>query len=176
MTTIVASSQSDDPWLAMAAIAQAVIACTVLGGALGLRQSRKLRILNYEDRFEERYWLLMERLSLNALRGDVEMHEPCDDSDQKLVRSYFRLCETQLNMRAEGWITDNTWTAWTKGMQTRLDQWPFSEIWSQIRDNPRAGRLYTRLRAFTAPNPRLDPCEKRYLSKWFRGLTGSNRR
>lgn len=82
----------------------------VVLGVFGLRQNRKLRIMNFEDRFEQRYWQLMERLSLAALQGETQAdHGACGGPDEKVMRSYFRLCESELNVRAAGWVTDNTW-------------------------------------------------------------------
>nr|WTB31162.1 hypothetical protein OG781_18215 [Streptomyces sp. NBC_00830] len=172
MAQILASSL-DTWWYGVAAIGQAVVALAVAFGVFGLRQSRKLRIIAYEDRFEERYWSLMERLSLQALKGAVQPDaRVCTDDDRLAVRSYFRLCETQLNVRAAGWITDATWKVWGQGITDRMHRFPFDEGWDEIVANPRADRLYRRLRQFVDGGS--DPCPLPRRKRWWRGLTGSN--
>jgi hypothetical protein len=160
-------------WLAVAAISQGIVALFVLIGVAGLRQGRRQRIIAYEDRFEERYWSLMERLSLEALRAAVEAPAaPYDrqDSDLLVARSYFRLCETQLNVRASGWITDATWKLWEQGITNRMGRYPFNVAWREI-DDP---KLYKHLRLFV--NGGGDPCRLWRPVRWWRGLTGKSRR
>ncbi|MBL1104931.1 hypothetical protein JK361_10045 [Streptomyces sp. 5-8] len=166
----------DTWWFGVAAISQAVVAGGVLLGLVGLKQARKLRIRGYEDRFEERYQALMERLSLAALRGATQDPPPAEltERDQKAVRSYFRLCETQLNMRAEGWVTDATWDLWEHGITDRMSHWPFTRVWNEILADPLAGHLYARLREFKAGV--TDPCTLSDFRRWWRGLTGKSRR
>lgn len=177
-----------DSWIEVTAISQAVIAFTVVVGVIGLRQARKLRILTYEDVHEARYWNLMERLSLEALRGTPCLARgagvaecpgtpnPPREEDELIARAYFRLVETQLNVRAAGWITDNSWSVWSKGIAAQMRRWPFSAVWAQLRDEAHAEHEFGRLRAFMAQNPILDPCKKSRLSRWIRGLTGVNKR
>ncbi|MGW2338608.1 hypothetical protein ACWCXS_32175 [Streptomyces sp. NPDC001685] len=50
-------------WAGVGAICQAIVALFVIIGVRHLRESRKLHIMAYEDRFEKRYWNLMERLT-----------------------------------------------------------------------------------------------------------------
>src|SRR5947209_16664065 len=109
--TVFALSKWDTTWLAVGSIAQGILALGLLSGLLKLRRASKLRIIAFEDRFEERYQILMERLSLDGLRGATQEPPPAhvNPEDEKVVRAYFRLCETQLNVRAAGWITDSTW-------------------------------------------------------------------
>jgi hypothetical protein len=176
MPQILAASPWDTDWFAVGAIAQAVVALFVIIGVRNLRESRKLRIIAYEDRFEERYWNLMERLSLSALRGAVQRPSPnnCRDEDVLVARSYFRLCETQLNVRAQGWITDATWRLWGQGITDRMHHYPFTVAWDEVVANPRANHLYRRLRQFVDGGS--DPCQLNWFRRWRRCLTGCNRR
>ncbi|GAA0426346.1 hypothetical protein GCM10010357_54870 [Streptomyces luteireticuli] len=170
------ASPWDTTWYAMAGIGQALVAIVVSVGAFNLRQSRKLRIIAYEERFEERYWHLMGRLSADALKGAVQRRPPnkCKDSDLQVVRSYFRLCETQLNVRASGWITDATWDLWAQGIYGRMRHYPFTRVWDEVIANPRADHLYRRLREFLDGG--RDPCQLKGWARWWRGLSGPNRR
>ncbi|MFI8768902.1 hypothetical protein ACIGN6_28895 [Streptomyces sp. NPDC053792] len=177
MYHVLAESPWNTTWYAVSAIGQAIVAAAVLFGVISIRQARKLRIIAYEDRFEERYWKLMERLSPEALRGAVQPPAPgrtLDDKDFQAVRSYFRLCETQLNVRAAGWITDGTWELWREGIRTRLGHYPFNVAWQEILGNEDAKHLYQRLRQFDAGH--REPCRMGYFRRFWRGLTGSIRR
>ena len=176
MYQTLAQSPWDTTWYGVAAIGQAVVALFVIIGVRNLRESRKLRIIGYEDRFEERYWNLMERLSMRALRGAVR-HPPrrrCKESDLLVARSYFRLCETQLNVRAQGWITDATWKTWGQGITDRMHHYPFSVAWDEVVANPRANHLYRQLRLFRDGGS--DPCSMSWFARWRRCLTGKNHR
>jgi uncharacterized membrane protein len=170
------ASEWDTNWFAVGGIAQAILALFVIIGVRNLRESRKLRIIAYEDRFEERYWNLMERLTLDALRGAVQHPTPrrCKDSDLLVARSYFRLCETQLNVRASGWITDDTWRNWGQGISDRMHHYPFTAAWDEVVSNPRANHLYRRLRQYVDGGG--DPCQMKWFKRWRRCLTGDNRR
>ncbi|MDC2953375.1 hypothetical protein PO587_02775 [Streptomyces gilvifuscus] len=164
----------DTNWFAVAAISQAIVALFVLIGVVGLRQGRRLRIIAYEDRFEERYWSLMERLSLEALRAAVQAPDapyPERGADLLVARSYFRLCETQLNVRASGWITDATWSLWEKGITDRMSRYPFKAAWQEVDADQ---GLYKRLRLFVDGGG--DPCRLWLPVRWWRGLTGKSRR
>jgi hypothetical protein len=41
---------------------------------------------------------------------------PVSPYDEKAIRSYFFLCEDELEMRASGYISDNTYKIWTDGI------------------------------------------------------------
>ncbi|MFJ5143002.1 hypothetical protein [Streptomyces sp. NPDC088707] len=175
--TVLALSKWDTTWIAVGAIAQAIVALGLILGLFNLRRASKLRILSFEDRFEERYQQLMERLSLEGLRGATLETPPAQvsEKDQLVVRAYFRLCESQLNVRAAGWVSDGTWAHWKQGMTDRMGHWPFTAVWDEIRTDLRAGHLYRRLRAFKNDNY-TDPCTMKLPRRWWRGLTGPNRR
>lgn len=54
-------------------IALIVTAVGVVGGVLGLRQSYRERLRQFESRYVERYWQILDRLSLDALSGYVQI-------------------------------------------------------------------------------------------------------
>jgi len=71
--------------------------------------------------YVQRYWTIIDRFSLEAASKDRPDAKP-DESDQKAIRAYIRLCEDELEMRAEGWISDSTYKIWASSicMQLRL--------------------------------------------------------
>lgn len=48
------------------------------------------------------------------------------------MRSYLRLCEDELELRKEGWISGETWQIWQTGMVAQLRRWPFDVIWTEV--------------------------------------------
>ncbi|WNE95552.1 hypothetical protein PS467_09470 [Streptomyces luomodiensis] len=156
-------------------VAQMIIAFGVLVGLCGLRKNRKLRIMSFEDRFEQRYWELMERLSPKGAR-DGQRRRRVSPMDEAVARSYFRHCEAELNARAAGSITHRTWGVWKEGIQSHMRRWPFARVWDDIQAEGQAADQYPRLLAFTAANPEDDPWKRGWLVSWMCCLTGVNRR
>lgn len=86
--------------------------------ALSIRASQRQRLRQFEGFYVQRYWALMDKLSLDALRG-IPL-ETVRTSDQKAVRAYIRLCEDECELRVKGWIADATWSIWAEGMKISL--------------------------------------------------------
>lgn len=99
----------------------------------GLRQRHR----QFESFYVQRYWALMDRLSLDALKGEFESPSRPSMEDEKVIRSYFLLCEDECDLRAAGWISDATWNVWRTGMASHLVQWPFNEVWERVEKEPR---------------------------------------
>jgi hypothetical protein len=138
-------------------VAKAAWMCTTVGtlaAAAALGQARRWRAEVFEAIYLQRYWQLMDRLSLEALRAIAV--GPVRGDDEKTVRNYLGLCEDELEMRARGAISDGTWRVWGPAMLVQLQQWPFSEVWREVqRDAPTDPRL-TLLREYdrTGADPR----------------------
>jgi hypothetical protein len=111
-------------------MATLITAVGVLLGVLTLRGSQKQRMRQFESFYVDRYWLLMDQLSLEAARGrklpDVR------EDDEKVVRSYIRLCEDECELRHDAWIGDATWKIWSDGMRAQFKHWPFAPVWELV--------------------------------------------
>ncbi|WP_458078976.1 hypothetical protein [Streptomyces sp. EMB26] len=160
-------------WEFIAPVAQAIVAISVLIGLYGLRRNRKLRLIGYEDHFEQRYWELMQQLSPRAVQEGIRSDD-IGVTDEKVARAYFLHCEAELNARAAGHITDQTWEVWKKGIGVHMRQHPFSDAWDVVQNEKTAERL-PKLAAFMNYAV-TDPCELGSLRRWFSCLTGGNRR
>jgi hypothetical protein len=160
-------------WEFIAPVAQAIVAIGVLIGLYGLRRNRKLRLIGYEDHFEQRYWELMQQLSPRAVRDGIRRGGD-GVTDEKVARSYFLHCEAELNARAAGYITDRTWEVWEKGIKAHMDQRPFSDVWRSVREEP-TGRRLPQLVNFV-DGTGGDPCKLWWPRRWFACLTGKNSR
>lgn len=145
--------------------------------ASALRAAQCQRILQFENLFVQRYWTLIDRLSLTALSGDS--NGKLQDDDNRIIRAYFRLCEDELELRKSGWISDSTWKMWRVGMFAHLRRWPFSELWQHV-NNEVIGRAasvndaeFSLLRSLL--DEKLagdDPCALSGWRRWLAGLSG----
>src|ERR1700677_3846705 len=81
----------------IADIALIVTAIGVVGVVLGLRQNYRERLRQFESMYVERYWMILDRLSLDALSGLCP--DIITEDDNKAIRSYILLCEDELEMR-----------------------------------------------------------------------------
>jgi hypothetical protein len=101
----------------------------VAEGGVEDRDRLRQRLRQFENGYVERYWKILDELSLDALRIS---DPPISPSDEKVIRSYFILCEDELEMRASGYISDNTYKIWTDGIFEQLKQPMFADIWKNI--------------------------------------------
>ena len=120
----------------IAGLATAFAAVIALGAlvyaAKSLGELKRQRDRQFETIFVERYWSLMDRLSLAAIKGCAQ--SSVDPDDEKVALQYFRLSEDELELRRDGWISDQTWAVWHEGMQAQMKRWPFCAVWEQARD------------------------------------------
>src|SRR5260370_19485457 len=83
-------------------IALIVTAIGVLGVVLGLRQNYRERLRQFQGMYVERYWMNLDKLSIDALSGSFP--DKITEDDDKAIRSYILLCEDELEMRENGYI------------------------------------------------------------------------
>jgi hypothetical protein len=140
----------------IADIALCVTAAGVIAAVFGLRQSYRERLRQFEAMYVQRYWSIIDRLSLGALASATAAHP--DDGDEKAIRAYLLLCEDELEMRARGYIADGTYWIWADGIRGQLRQPMFEGVWKEVGGchlapalDPGPGRRQRRLgRASTA--------------------------
>jgi hypothetical protein len=96
------------------------------GLLFSLRQTYRARLRQFEEKYVERYWSILDDLSLSALR--MSDQEP-DASEEKIIRKYLFLCEDELQMRKNGYISDSTYEEWADGMRDQLAQPMFKKVW-----------------------------------------------
>jgi hypothetical protein len=113
-------------------IALVFTAIGVLGATFGVWQSYRARIAQFEEKYVHRYWQLLDQLSLDALRGRVAEPAGMCEGDEKAIRSYFYLCEDELEMRKNGYISDATCGLWSTSIKQQLEQAMFAKVWAQL--------------------------------------------
>lgn len=102
---------------------------TALGAVFGLRQSYRERLRQFELKYIDRYWAIVDKLSLSALSvSDSTISE----SDEKAIRSYLYLCEDELDMRKYGYISDDTYSLWREAIDTQFKQPMFDTVWKKV--------------------------------------------
>lgn len=154
-------------------IASVATAIAVILAVAGLRQTQRQRVRQFEDFYVKRYWDLMDRLSLGALRDQ----RASNDEDRKALYAYLLLCEDELDLRAEGWISDSTWKVWGNGIKSQLSCGPADEVWNAVMKKGETGTdiSFDQLRRFMT-NGGEDPFPKGVFPWWFvrriRGLRG----
>jgi hypothetical protein len=149
-------------------IALFITAIGVFGVAYGLRQSYRQRLRQFEAMYIQRYWSLLDRFSLELLVGSSAGQISVDD--EKAIRSYFFLCEDELEMRAKKCIADSTYSTWVAGILEQLEQPMFKEVLARLRKED--AFPYEYLNNLLERGKTFDPGGMSWWGRWLRGLAG----
>jgi hypothetical protein len=98
------------------------------GLLFSLRQTYRARLRQFEEKYVERYWSILDDLSLEAFRMS---YQGPSEHDEKTIRKYISLCEDQLEMRGNGYISDSTYEEWADGIIKQFKHSMFEEIWKK---------------------------------------------
>ncbi|HUZ56106.1 MAG TPA: hypothetical protein VMU94_26725 [Streptosporangiaceae bacterium] len=149
-------------------IALIVTALGVLGVIYSLRQNHRERLRQFEAMYVQRYWSIIDRLSLEVLTG--QDNYTLTDDDEKAIRAYFFLCEDELELRAEKCIADHTYRIWADGICSQLLQSAFSRVWDRVRKEKAFPYRYMNLLFENGSD--YDPCKMWLPIRWLRGIAG----
>jgi hypothetical protein len=153
----------------LADVALCVTAVGVVAAVFGLRQSYRERLRQFEAMYVQRYWAILDRLSLDALGSSAVAHP--GEEDEKAIRAYLLLCEDELEMRARGYIADSTYKIWAEGIRAQLRQGMFADIWQRV--SGEATFPYEHLAELCTPEDQpYDPLSAGPCWRWIRGLAG----
>jgi hypothetical protein len=156
----------------------------VIGLLFSLRQAYRARLRQFEEKYVERYWSILDSLSLTALR--ISDQSP-DRDDEVTIRNYIFLCEDELQLRKNGYISDATYYEWADGMLEQFRQPMFTEVWDRIQDkdnqHKRGAFAYENLRCLLnavagkdtwdiEDLKRADPLKRPAAVRTIRGLKG----
>ena len=144
-------------------IALSVTAIGVLAAVFGLRQTYRERLRQFEAMYVQRYWSIIDKLSLDARSGSAS-GQICD-GDKKAIRAYLFLCEDELEMRENGYIGDSTYKIWAAGMRDQVRQRMFHEVWDEVSKEPTFP--YDHLKDLIEKRETYDPLEMRSLRRWI---------
>lgn len=146
----------------------------LVGVMAGLRQSFRERLRQFESLYVQRYWKILDQLSLEAVKAS-----PAEDAgrqDEKAIRNYILLCEDELQMRQNGYISDSTYAVWADGMRDQLEQPMFKNIWAQVKEETKEHHAFpyeNLIKLLSEPTSEAgDPLTMSPLRRKIRGLAG----
>jgi hypothetical protein len=142
--------------------AGAIIAMTAL------RLNYRQRLRQFEQMYVERYWNIIDRCSLTAVSTKSSTKDPSED-DQKAIRAYMRLCEEELMVRHEGWVSDATYKIWAESTCKMMTLPMFVKVWGEIRED--SIFPYEYLTKLISQSKDYDPCEMNKFIRWLHVLT-----
>lgn len=140
------------------AIVTAVAVIFVVFQLVGDRTSRHRE---FENLYVQRYWNLMDQLSFDPQYLPPEA--PISPQDRKLCLAYLRLCEDEVELRSQGYVTDQTWLIWAEGIKAQAGTGLFIDI---LKNQPE--EQLPALRGFLRDGK--DPLNKLFLVRWWSGL------
>jgi hypothetical protein len=148
-------------------IAAVVTAIGVVFAGVQLRAGQLQRNRQFEILYVERYWSLMDELSLAALRGRGKF-EDLSEKDRNILEMYVRLCEDQLEMQAAQAITSWTYEQWRSGMLAARKQGHIEKSIESVTSdkNTPCGHLQSLLK-----DKEYDPLKLGPVRRWIRGLS-----
>lgn len=129
-------------WPAVTALASGITAATVFFGALvARRRIHKQRQREFEDFYVRRYWELLDRMSMDTLRG-IDPGRRLRKKEERAIRLYFRLSEDQADLREQGWVSQATWEEWRGSIRSQLSRQPFRRLWKEAVEDAEKHRDY----------------------------------
>jgi hypothetical protein len=73
--------------------------------------------------------------AINGKLSSIPAESPVNIQDRQTIIDYFNLCSEEYLFRKEGYIHDEVWTAWCRGMSEYFRKEPFFSIWEEEEKN-----------------------------------------
>ena len=121
---------------------------------------RTQRHRDFENLYVQRYWQLLDRMP-DRLYLNHEISAPNPD-ELRLAVAYLRLCEDEVDLRKQGFITDRTWTIWSEGILAQLQ--------GTIYENALAEHSHLLPSLTKFAHTRKDPLSWNAFARWWSGL------
>lgn len=151
-----------------AQLATMVTALAVFLALLQLIQGRSAKHRDFENLYVQRYWNLMDRFEGNP--WTAASIDDLVDSDRSRVSAYLQLCEDELDLRRNGFISTKTWGIWVDGMKSQCARAAYEEALNAMEQ----GELPA-LRDFI-DNGNEDPLSMNWFRKWWTGIGNEGRK
>lgn len=111
----------------------ATAAVLALAGAfVQTSQVRQSRVRDFETSYVHRYWALRDQLGEFALPPELRSTTAPTPAQVAAMYSYIELCEDELDLRYEGWISDKTWALWRSGIVAAVSAEPYRTLWLDV--------------------------------------------
>lgn len=117
--------------------------------------------------YVEQYWRIMMRASpewrLTNFRGPTTKPK-----DARVVLDYLQLCEDEIQLRASGRVTDNTWKLWAEAIKFQTSHEPYETALA----SPTSEGLFMLVRQLrsSSPDALFDPLSRGWFWKKVHGL------
>lgn len=135
---------------------------------LQLIGARAAKHRDFENLYVQRYWNLMDRFEGNP--WTASSIDDLVDSDRSRVSAYLQLCEDELDLRRNGFISTKTWGIWVDGMKSQCTRPAYKEELNAMEQ----GELPA-LRDFLE-NGNADPLRMNRFMKWWTGIGNTARK
>lgn len=150
----------------VSAIFQGVTALAIVVTAWQLLYHARQMHRDLEMEYVRQYWTIMSRASDEWLESFFES-EPPTKSDYRVLLDYLHLCEDEIELRANGRVTDNTWAIWVAAISQMVQQPGVKKVIDELPVGKARG-LRT-LMAQLEPE-KYDPLKKSKFWRRFHGL------
>lgn len=107
-------------------VVQIVTAAAIIFAVMQLVGARTQQHREFENLYVQRYWKLLDEMSLSLYEG--KSVTPSTPADRRVILGYLRLCEDELDLRGQGFVTDRTWNIWAEGIQAQVRSAPYSSM------------------------------------------------
>lgn len=111
-----------------------VAAVGVFAAWMQVRALGQQRTRDFENLFVQRYWKIMDDLSLKAVECTKPDAGVVSSSDKKAVIASLTLSQDELDLRVQRLISADTWELCRVGLTTHLRPGPFDVVWDEVRD------------------------------------------
>jgi hypothetical protein len=135
---------------------------------LQLIGARAAKHRDFENLYVQRYWNLMDRFEGNP--WTASSIDDLLESDRSRVSAYLQLCEDELDLRRNGFISTKTWGIWVDGMKSQCARPAYKEAINAMD----LGELPA-LRDFI-DNGNIDPLKMNWFLKWWTGIGNAGRK
>lgn len=129
--------------------------------------SRVAKHRDFENLYVQRYWNLMDRFEGNPWTASSV--DDLDGSDKSRVTAYLQLCEDELDLRRNGFISTKTWGIWADGMMSQCARPAYKEALNAMEPAELPA-----LREFLE-NGNEDPLKMNWFRKWWTGIGNTPR-
>lgn len=148
-------------------IAQFATMVAVFFAVLQLIGARAAKHRDFENLYVQRYWNLMD-----DFQGDpwtASSLRRLSRGDRSKVMAYLQLCEDELDLRRNAFVSTKTWGIWADGMTSQCSRPVYADA---LRSLPKheLPALRTFLRTFD------DPLRMHPIRKWWTGIGNKGRK
>ena len=143
-------------------------ALAVFLALLQLIHGRAAKHRDFENLYVQRYWNLMDRFEGNPWTATSV--DDLVETDRSRVSAYLQLCEDELDLRRNGFVSTKTWGIWVDGMKSQCARPAYKGSLDMMDPSELPA-----LRDFL-DNENHDPLKMNPLLKWWTGIGNTGRK